>query len=96
VVPHSDARKALHDPNPLPRPVSALPPVTLDIEALAARAATALARPPREQGTVLERVYVDRLLDHLEERHEPVEVDAAVERFVDALRVRLAGGSGAG
>ena len=45
---------------------------------------------------MLERVYVDRLLDHLEERHEPAEVDAAVERFVDALRVRLAGGSGAG
>ena len=95
-MPHHDARKALHDPNPLPRLASPLlPPVALDIEALAARAAMALGRHPREQWTVLERVYVDRLLDHLEERHEPAEVDSAVERFVDALRVRLAG-SGAG
>jgi hypothetical protein len=45
---------------------------------------------------VLEPVYVDWLLDHFEERHEPAEVDAAVERFVEALGVGLAGGSGAG
>ena len=96
-MPHYDARKALHDPNPLPRPVRPpLPSVTVDMERMAARAATTLGRHPRAQWTVLERVYVDRLLDHLEERHEPAEVDAAVERFVDALRVRLAGGSGAG
>ena len=94
-MPHYDARKALHDPNPPPRLASPLLlPVTLDVERMAARAAATLGRHPREQWTVLERVYVDRLLDHLEERHEPAEVDAAVERFVDALRVRLAGGSG--
>jgi hypothetical protein len=32
-----------------------------------------------------------QLLDHLEERHDPAEVDAAVERFVEALRSRLGG-----
>ena len=95
-MPHYDARKALHDPNPLPRPVAPLAPVTLDVERMAARAATAMSRHPPDQWPVLVRVYVDRLLDHLEERHEPAEVDAAVERFVEALRVRLAGGSGAG
>jgi hypothetical protein len=32
-VPHYDARKALRDPNPLPRPVAPrLPPVGLDVE----------------------------------------------------------------
>ena len=96
-MPHYDARKALHDPTPPPRPIAPLlPPVTLDVERMAGRAATAINQQPPDQWPVLERVYVDRLLDHLEERHEPAEVDAAVERFVDALRVRLAGGSGAG
>jgi hypothetical protein len=96
-VPHYDARKALHDPNPPPRPTSPLlPPVTLDVERMAARVARAISQHPPEQWSVLERVYVDRLLDHLEERHEPAEVDAAVDRFVQELRVRLAGGSGAG
>jgi hypothetical protein len=96
-VPHYDARKALHHPNPLPRPVRSLVPlITLDIERLAVRAATAIGRAMPDQWSVLERVYVDRLLDHLEERHEPAEVDAAVDRFVQELRVRLTGGSGEG
>lgn len=96
-MPHYDPRKALHDPNPLPRPVCPLaPPITLDIDRLAVRAAVAIGRAVPEQWLVLERVYVDRLLDHLEERHEPAEVDAAVDRFVRKLRVRLAGGSGEG
>jgi hypothetical protein len=87
VVPHSDARKALHDPNPLTRPTSSpLPPVTLDLEGLALRAARAIIQQPPNQWSVLEAVYVDRLLDHLEERHEPAEIDAAVKRFVEALR----------
>jgi hypothetical protein len=97
VVRHHDARKALHDPNPPPRP--APPParsVTLDVERMAARVASALRRHPRGPWSVLERVCVDRLLDHLEEQHEPAEVDAAVDRFVEMLHVRLAGGSGAG
>ena len=96
-MPHYDPRKALHDPNPLPRPVRPLAhPITLDINRLAVRAAAAIGRAVPEQWSVLERVYVDRLLDHLEERHEPAEVDAAVDRFVQKLRVRLAGGSGEG
>jgi hypothetical protein len=96
-VPHHDARKALHDPNPLPRLASPLlPPVTLDVERMAAQLARAISQHPPEQWSALERVYVDRLLDQLEERHEPADVDAAVERFVETLRVRLTGGSGAG
>jgi hypothetical protein len=63
--------------------------VTLDVERMAARAAIALGRQPPEQWSVLERVYVDRLLDHLEERHEPAGVDAAVDRFVIALHAAL-------
>jgi hypothetical protein len=70
--------------------------VTLDLQRMAARAAAALRRHPPEQWSVLERVCVDRLLDRLEEGHEPAEMDAAMDRFVQALRVRLAGGSGAG
>jgi hypothetical protein len=70
--------------------------VTLDVGRLAVRAATAISRTSPDQWSVVVRVHVDRLLDHLEARHEPAEVDAAVERFVEALRVRLAGGSGAG
>jgi hypothetical protein len=96
-VPHYDPRKALHDPNPLPRPVRPLAPsITLDINRLAVRAAAAIGRAVPERWSVLVRVYVDRLLDHLEERHEPAQVDAAVDRFVQELRVRLAGGSGEG
>jgi len=96
-VPHYDPRKALHDPNPLPRPVRPLAsPITLDIERLAVRAAAAIGRAVPEQWCVLERVYVDRLLDHLEERHEPAEVDAAVDQLVQKLRERLARGSGEG
>jgi hypothetical protein len=63
--------------------------VTLDVERMAARVASALSRQPRGQWSVLERVYVDRLLDHLEERHEPAGVDAAVDRFVIALHAAL-------
>jgi hypothetical protein len=96
-VPHYDARKALHDPNPLPRLASPLlPPVALDVERMAARAATAVSQQPPNQWSVLERVYVDRLLDHLEERHEPADVDMVVDQFVQVLRVRLAGGSDEG
>jgi hypothetical protein len=96
-VPHYDPRKALHDSNPLPRPVRPLAlPITLDIDSLAVRAAAAIGRAVPEQWSVLERVYVDRLLDRLEERHEPAEVDAAVDRFVQELRVCLTGGWGAG
>jgi hypothetical protein len=40
-------------------------------------------------------VYVERLLDHLEERYEPADVDAAAERFIEALRARLGVGAGA-
>jgi hypothetical protein len=46
------------------------------------RAAAALNRYPGDRA-MLERVYVDRLLDYIEERHEPAEVDAAVARFVE-------------
>jgi hypothetical protein len=53
------------------------------------RAAAAIGRAVPEQWSVLERVYVDRLLDHLEERHEPAGVDAAVDRFVIALHAAL-------
>jgi hypothetical protein len=95
IPPHSKC--SLHDPNPLPRPVRPLAsPITLDIDRLAVRAAATIGRAVPEQWSVLERLYVDRLLDHLEEQHEPAEVDAAVDRFVQELRVCLARGSGAG
>ena len=95
-MPHYDARKALHDPNPLPRPTAPpARPVTIDGARLAARVARAIGQHPPEQWSVLERLYVDRLLDHLEARHEPADVDNTVDRFVEALRARLAGGSGA-
>ena len=69
-VAHHDARKALHDPTPLPRPFAPrLPPVRINVDRMAARAATALSRYPGDR-SMLERVYVDRLLDYLEERHE--------------------------
>jgi hypothetical protein len=59
--------------------------VALDIEDMAKRAAVALRRRPRDEWPILERIYAERLLDHLEERHEPADVDAAVERFMIAL-----------
>jgi hypothetical protein len=65
--------------------------VAIDVARLAARVARAISQHPPEQWTVLERVYVDRLLDHLEEQHQPAEVDAAVDRFVEVLHLRLAG-----
>jgi len=38
---------------------------------------------------MLMRVYVDRLLDHLEERepaHSPADIDAAIARFIEVLQ----------
>ena len=96
-MPHHDARNALHDPNPLPRPAAPLArPVAIDVARLAARVASALRRHPPEQWSVLERVYVDRLLDHLEERHEPADVDNTVDRFVEALHALLTDASATG
>src|SRR5262245_32811007 len=96
VVPHYDARETLHDPSPQPRPAAPLlPPVTIAVEQLAVRLATAIGREAPAQWSVLKRLYVDRLLDYLEERHKPAEVDVAVERFVEALRVHLPGNSAA-
>jgi hypothetical protein len=63
--------------------------VTLDVERMAARVASVLSRQPRGHWSVLERVFVDRLLDHLEERQEPPGAAAAVDRFVIALHAAL-------
>jgi hypothetical protein len=87
-VPHFDARKALHDPSPLPRP--ALPPalpITVDVERIARRLARALVKRPDDEREILRRVYVDRLIDHLEERepaHSPA--DAAIAHFIEVLQ----------
>jgi len=38
---------------------------------------------------MLMRVYVDRLLDHLEERvpeYSPADIDAAIAHFIEVLR----------
>ena len=89
-MPHFDARKALHDPSPLPRPApSAAPPITVDVESIARRLARALAKRPDDEREMLMRVYVDRLLDHLEERepeHSPADIDAAVAHFIEVLQ----------
>ena len=90
IVPHFGARKALHDPSPLPR--SALPPtllITVDVEVIARRLARALVKQPDDEREVLMRVYVDRLLDHLEERvpeYSPADIDAAIAHFIEVLR----------
>jgi len=90
IVPHFGARKALHDPSPLPR--SALPPtllITVDVEVIARRLARALVKRPDDEREVLMRVYVDRLLDQVEERepeHSPADIDAAVAHFIEVLQ----------
>jgi len=89
-MPHYDARKALHDPNPVPRP--APPParqVALDVDGMAARVAAALCRRGPEEWPMLQRLYAERLLDYLEEGYEPAQVDDAVARFVERLRAGL-------
>ena len=87
-MPHFDARKALHDPSPLPRPApSRAPPITVD--GIARRLARALAKRPDDEREMLMRVYVDRLLDHLEERelaHSPADIDAAIAHFIELLQ----------
>jgi len=71
-MPHYDARKTLRDPNPLPRrappPAS---PITLDVEGMAAQVGHALAVRTLREREMLERVYVERLLDRREECGEP-------------------------
>ena len=89
-MPHFDARKALHDPSPLPRPApSPALPITLDVEGIARRLARALIKRPREEREMLMRVHVDRLLDHLEARepaHSPSDIDAAIAHFTEVLQ----------
>jgi len=89
-VPHFDARKALHDPTPLPR--AAPPPapsITLDVEGIARRLARVLAKRPEDEREMLMRLYVDRLLDHVEARapeHSPADIDAAIAHFIEVLQ----------
>jgi len=65
------------------------PPVQLDVDRLAMRTAAAPSHSPWAERGMFERVYVDWLLDYFEDRHEPAEVNAAVERFVELVRARL-------
>lgn len=64
-MPHYDAGKVLHDPHQPPQ--SVLPParpIVLDVDRIAAPIARALARKPPDEREMLERIYVQRLLDH--------------------------------
>jgi hypothetical protein len=88
-MPHHDARKALHDPNPLSRQVAPpAPPITLDVARIARRLARTLAEHSGEQREMLKRAYVERLLDYLEDgerAYSPAQIDAATECFSEAL-----------
>jgi hypothetical protein len=76
------------DPLP-PAAPSAAAPITLDVERIAHRLARALAKRFDDEREMLMRVYVDRLLDHLEERepeHSPADIDAAIAHFIEVLQ----------
>ena len=48
-----------------------------------------LARRPDDERETLMRVYVDRLIDHLEAReteHPPADIDAAIAHFIAVLQ----------
>lgn len=59
------------------------------MERLAAVVAAGIGRRPRDEWATLERLHVERLLDRLEERHDPADVDEAALRFLAALRAAL-------
>ena len=88
---HFDARKALHDPNPLPRPkLPPARPVTLDVDAVAAKLAVRIRRRPVDERPTLVRLHTERLLDYLEaDGYAPSDIDTVVERFVGRLRAGL-------
>jgi len=49
----------------------------------------ASVKQPDDEREMLMRVYVDRLIDHLEERdpaHSPADIDAAIAYFIEVLR----------
>ena len=53
------------------------------------RLARVLARRPDDERETLMRVYVDRLIDHLEAReteHPPADIDAAIAHFIAVLQ----------
>jgi transposase len=61
----------------------------IDALGIARRLAGALAKRPDDEREMLMRVYVDRLLAHLEERqpaHSPADIDAAVAHFIEVLQ----------
>jgi hypothetical protein len=86
---HYDARKAIHDPSPEPPPARIYPPLILDVEKIAKRVAARIARLPSDQWAIWEGIYIDRLVDRFDERHDPGEVDAIGVRFLEAFRAAL-------
>ena len=95
---HYDYRKAVHDPNPPPRPpLPPARPITLDIDRIAARPAAKIRRHPADEWPALVRLHAERLLDYLEAGEEasgfaPSYIDVAVAQFVRSVEAGLNGG----